>query len=161
MKRTCETRGRKWFPGRSLLRATGLALMMLALTPGSMKAQAEETTADLAVASYKGNGDEKYYDSLKSAVEAANADIAAENSGGTLTLMKDTTVTETLVLGPDKGLTYKELSESMKGYTIDLNGHTITYEGTGTDKHLFKIESLHLTLINSSTNKAGLTAKPY
>ncbi len=134
--------------------------MMLALTPGSMKAQAEEPTADLAVASYKGNGDEKYYDSLKSAVEAANADIAAENSGGTLTLMKDTTVTETLVLGPDKGLTYKELSESMKGYTIDLNGHTITYEGTGTDKHLFKIESLHLTLINSSTNKAGLTAKP-
>lgn len=96
--------------------AIALAVLMAVslLTIGAMAA-GDVTQKESSVAKYENaSGTVTYFDTVGEAISAANA-----GGGGTITLLKDTTLTDSVVVG--------------SGITLNLGGNTITFTKADTN----------------------------
>ncbi len=112
------------------------------------------------MSSYTVDGTTKYYDDLKSAIDAANADSAKGNTGGVVKLLKDYNhKTERDGEGNDdkKNISEYDSSLVMRGiYIFDLNGKQLSatynvWSGGST----FYVESGTISLVNSDPENPG------
>ncbi len=147
MKRANDTRRRNRLPWQHLLQAAGLALLMLAIAPGTVKAQAEVSQEE-AVVSYEVNGNVRYFENLKVAVDAANKDAENGISGGTIKLLKDAYYDDQDYTNGSYEQKGAKKILTMGTYTIDLNGKKCSGK-IGDEFGVITVCSETLTLINS------------
>ncbi len=130
-----------------------------------MDAEAKEIDDSTnAVASYTANGTVKYYDDLKSAIDAANADSADGKTRGVVKLLQDykqSVVRDATLSGEDaRNESEYKTSLVMEGtYTLDLNGKSINCESIGgggwNGLSVLFVKSGKISLINSDSDHPG------
>ncbi len=151
---------------RNLSRAAILAAIVLScMLLMTMDAEAKEIDDSTnAVASYTANGTVKYYDDLKSAIDAANADSADGKTRGVVKLLQDykqSVVRDATLSGEDaRNESEYKTSLVMEGtYTLDLNGKSINCESIGgggwNGLSVLFVKSGKISLINSDSDHPG------